>query len=189
MLRVLGIAGSLREGSYNRALMRAAIELAPEELEIRAFERLAELPLYDADLEARGIPEAVAALKAAMHEADGILIATPEYNHSIPGLLKNAIDWASRPAGKAAYDGKPVAIMGATPGRGATIRAQAALRQSLGADAYLLGKPEVLIAQAHDKFDAEGRLTDEATRRVVARLLAAFSVWIQRFASAERRPQ
>jgi chromate reductase len=134
VLRVLGIAGSLRKESYNRALLRAAIELAPPELEIRPFERLGELPLFDADLEAREVPEAVEALKAAMREADGILIATPEYNHSIPGVLKNAIDWASRPAGRAAYDGKPVGIMGVTPGRGATIRAQAALRQSLGAE-------------------------------------------------------
>jgi len=96
-------------------------------------------------------------------------------------VLKNAIDWASRPGGQAAYDGKPVAIMGATPGRGATIRAQAALRQSLGADAYLLGKPEVLIAQAGGKFDAEGRLTDEPTIGVLRAFLAAFATWIRRF--------
>jgi len=181
VLRVLGIAGSLREGSYNRALLRAAIEHGSEELEIRPFERLGEFPLYDADLEARGIPEAVVALKAAMREADGILIATPEYNHSIPGVLKNGIDWASRPGGQAAYGGKPVGIMGATPGRGATIRAQAALRQSLGADVFLLGKPEVLIAQAGGKFDAAGRLTDEPTIGVLRAFLAAFATWIRRF--------
>ena len=180
MLRVLGIAGSLRQGSYNRALLRAAIELAPPELEIRAFERIGELPLYDGDLEGRGVPEPVAALKTAMREADGILIATPEYNHSIPGVLKNAIDWASRPAGQSAYDGKPIGIVGATPGRGATIRAQAALRQSLGADAHLLGKPEVLIAQAAGKFDSEGRLTDEPTVRVLRAFLAAFAIWTER---------
>jgi chromate reductase len=181
MLRVLGIAGSLRKASYNRALLRAATELAPAEVEIRAFERLGELPLYDADLEARGVPEPVAALKSAMREADGILIATPEYNHSIPGVLKNAIDWASRPGGQAAYDGKPVGLMGATPGRGATIRAQAALRQSLGGDAFLLGKPEVLIGQAAGKFDSEGRLIDEATVRVVRVFLEAFAAWMERF--------
>ena len=181
MLRVLGIAGSLRQGSYNRALLRNAIEVAPPELRIAAFERIGEFPLYDADREARGIPEPVAALRSAMREADGILIATPEYNHSIPGVLKNAIDWASRPAGQAAYDGKPVGIIGATPGRGATIRAQAALRQSLGSDAYLLGKPEVLIAQAAGKFDAEGRLTDEPTVRVLRAFLAALAAWIERF--------
>ena len=184
MLRVLGIAGSLRKESYNRALLKAAIELAPAELEIQPFERLGEIPLFDADLEARETPPAVEALKAAMREADGILIATPEYNHSIPGVLKNAIDWASRPAGRAAYDGKPVGIMGATPGRGATIRAQAALRQSLGADAYLLGKPEMVIAQAGERFDTAGRLTDEATRRHLERFLAAFAAWIGRFRSA-----
>jgi chromate reductase len=181
MLRVLGIAGSLRQGSYNRALLRAAIALGPPELEIRAFERIGEFPLYDADVEAHGVPEPVAALKSAMREADGILIATPEYNHSIPGVLKNAIDWASRPAGQAAYDGKPIGIIGATPGRGATIRAQAALRQSLGSEAYLLGKPEVLIAQAAGKFDVEGRLTDEPTLRVLRGFLKAFASWTERF--------
>ena len=181
MLRILGIAGSLRRGSYNRALLRAAIELAPPELRIETFGQMGEIPLYDADLEARGVPEPVSALKTAMREADGILIVTPEYNHSVPGVLKNAIDWASRPAGQAAYDGKPVGIIGATPGRGATIRAQAALRQSLGADAYLLGKPEVLIAEAERKFDAQGRLTDESTIRVVRKFLAAFESWVERF--------
>jgi chromate reductase len=180
VLRILGIAGSLRQGSFNRSLLRAAVALAPPELQIQTFDRLGEFPLYDADLEARGTPEAVAALKTAMHEADGILIATPEYNHSIPGVLKNAIDWASRPGGHAAYDGKPVAMMGATPGRGATIRAQAALRQSLGADALLMGKPEVLIAQAGEKFDSEGNLKDEATIRILRSFLAAFAKWVER---------
>ena len=181
MLRVLGIAGSLRRGSYNRALLRAAVELAPPELRIEPYERMGEIPLYDADLEARGIPEPVAALKTAIREADGLLVVTPEYNYSVPGVLKNAIDWASRPAGQAAYDGKPVGIIGATPGRGATIRAQAALRQCLGADAYLLGKPEVLIAEAERKFDAQGRLTDESTIRVVRKFLEAFASWVERF--------
>jgi chromate reductase len=191
VVRVVGIAGSLRQGSYNRALLRAAIELAPADLRIEPFDRLGELPLYDADAEARGVPDAVAALKTAMRQADGILIATPEYNHSIPGVLKNAIDWASRPAGQAAYDGKPIGIIGATPGRGATIRAQAALRQSLGADALLLGKPEVLIAQAAGKFDSEGRLTDEPTIRVLRAFLVAFAAWVRRFSdggSAQKSP-
>ena len=181
MLRVLGIAGSLRKGSYNRALLKAAIELAPKELEFRVFDRLAEIPLYDADREAQGIPDAVEALKAAMREADLILIATPEYNHSIPGLLKNAIDWASRPAGSAAYRGKPVAMMGATPGIGGTIRGQLALRQALSDDTYLLPGPEVFVARAGEKFDAEGRLTDEATRKHLAKFLAAAASWAERF--------
>jgi chromate reductase len=180
-LRVLGIAGSLRAGSYNRALLRAAAELAPAELEIVAFERLRELPVYDADVDAAGQPEPVLALKAAMREADGILFATPEYNHSIPGVLKNAIDWASRPAAEPAFGAKPVGIVGATPGTGATIRAQLALRQSLNAGAYLMGKPEVLIATAAERFDAAGRLTDEPTRRHLERFLAAFAAWIRRF--------
>jgi chromate reductase len=109
---ILGVAGSLRAGSYNRALLAAAIELAPEGLQIEAFELLGRIPAYDADLEARGEPEAVAAFKAAIRGAEGLLIATPEYNHSIPGVLKNAIDWASRPAASPAFGGKPVAIMG-----------------------------------------------------------------------------
>jgi len=178
---VLGIAGSLRTGSYNRRLLAAAIELSPPELAIAPFQRLSEIPLYDADLEARGLPEPVAALKAAMASADGILIATPEYNHSVPGVLKNAIDWASRPAGHAAYGGKPIGIMGATPGNGATIRAQLALRQALDLDAHLMAAPEVLIARAGERFDHEGRLVDATTRRLLSRFLAAFAGWVARF--------
>jgi chromate reductase len=177
---VLGIAGSLRQGSYNRALLRAAIELAPQELSITPFERIGEFPLYDADLEARGIPEPVAAFKAALAAADGVLIATPENNHSVPGVLKNAIDWASRPGGKAAYRQKPIGIMGATPGFGATIRGQMALRQALD-DAYVMPNPEVLIARCAERFDAAGRLTDETTRRFLAQFLAAYAAWVGRF--------
>ena len=182
--RVLGIAGSLRAGSYNRGLLAAAIELAPAGLEIRPFERLREIPPYDADAEAAGVPDPVLALKASMREADGILIATPEYNHGIPGVLKNAIDWASRPAGSAAFADKPIGIMGATPGMGATIRAQVALRMSLASDAYVMGKPEVLVARAGERFDDSGRLTDEATRRHLVRFLAALEAWIGRFERA-----
>jgi chromate reductase len=179
-LAILGIAGSLRQASYNRALLRATIALAPAELAITPFERIREFPLYDADLEARAIPEPVAAFKAALAAADGILIATPEYNHSVPGLLKNAIDWASRPAGRAAYHGKPIGILGATPGLGATIRGQMALRQALD-EAYVMPSPEVLIARAAERFDAEGRLTDESTRKFVSQFLTAFQAWVERF--------
>jgi len=181
--RVLGVAGSLRSGSYNRALLAAAVELAPRELEIRPFERLREIPPYDADLDAAGAPEPVRALKAGMRESDGILIVTPEYNHGVPGVLKNAIDWASRPAGSAAFADKPIGVMGATPGTGGTIRAQVALRLSLASDACLMGKPEVLVARAGEKFDASGRLTDEASRRHLERFLLAFAAWIGRFAT------
>jgi chromate reductase len=180
-LSILGIAGSLRRASYNRSLLRAAIELAPASLAIQPFERLAEIPLYDADLEERGAPGPVLALRAAMRAADGILFATPEYNHSVPGVLKNAVDWASRPAGQAAYAGKPVGIIGATPGSGATIRGQLALRQALDSDASVMGSPEVLIARAAERFDADGRLTDETTRRFLSRFLAAFAAWVERF--------
>lgn len=180
-LSILGVAGSLRAGSYNRALLEAAIELSPPTLEIRPFDRLREFPLYDADLEARGVPEPVESFKTALRQADGLLIATPEYNHSIPGVLKNAIDWASRPAGKAAFRGKPVGILGATPGAGATIRGQLALRQALDGEAYLMPSPEVLIAKAGERFDAAGRLTDEVTRRFLAAFLDAFVRWVERF--------
>src|SRR5213594_1904404 len=129
-MRVCGIAGSLRKGSYNRSLLRAAVEVVPAGLEIAVFDRLADIPLYDADVEARGDPEPVAALKAAIREADALLVVTPEYNYGVPGVLKNAIDGASRPPTGSVLNGKPAAIMGASPGRTGTARAQLALRQS-----------------------------------------------------------
>jgi multimeric flavodoxin WrbA len=118
-LTFLGIAGSLRRGSYNRGLIRAAVEVAPEGTTVVPFD-LSDLPMFNADVEAEGDPAAVAAFKRAISAADALLIATPEYNHCVPGLLKNAIDWASRPARRSVLTGKPVAIMGATPGSGGT---------------------------------------------------------------------
>jgi chromate reductase len=179
---VCGIAGALRAGSYNKALLRAAQELAPAGMEIRTFERLREIPPYDADVEAKGDPEPVAALKHAIREADALLIATPEYNYGVPGALKNAIDWASRPPGKSPLNRKPAAIMGASPGPTGTVRAQLALRQSfLFTETYAMLKPEVLVARAHEKFDASGRLVDEATRQFVKSLLEALAAWVERF--------
>jgi len=179
-LRVLGIAGSLRAGSFNRALLRAAQELAPEGMEIRAFD-IAPIPLYDADVEAKGDPEPVATLKAAIREADALLVATPEYNYGIPGVLKNAIDWASRPADKTPLRGKPAAIMGATPGQGGTIRAQLQLRQAfVFTQTLALLQPEVLVTKAHEKFDKDGRLTDEPTRGFVKKQLEALRDWTLR---------
>src|SRR5882672_4988864 len=128
-LSVLGIAGSLRAASFNRSLLRAAQELAPAGMTITAFD-LAPIPLYNADVEATGDPEPVAALKSAIRQADALLIATPEYNFGVPGVLKNAIDWASRPPRGSAMQGKPVAIMGATPGGWGTARSQMQLRQA-----------------------------------------------------------
>jgi chromate reductase len=183
------VAGSLRRGSYNRALIRAAQELAPEGMTIEPVE-IGELPFYNADVEAEGDPPAVAAYKDALGQADGILIATPEYNDGIPGVLTNAIDWGSRLPGRAPLMGKPVALMGASPSQLGTARAQHHLRQLLGhVHARLLPPPEVLVAKAHERFDPDLRLKDEATRRLLADLLQRFSRWIGReraAAEAER---
>jgi chromate reductase, NAD(P)H dehydrogenase (quinone) len=179
-MRVLGIAGSLRAGSFNRSLLRAAQELAPPPMEI-AIHDLSEIPLYNADVEVEGDPPPVAAFKAAIREAPALLFATPEYNYGVPGVLKNAIDWASRPPGRSVLNGKPAAIMGASPGAGGTARAQLQLRQAfVFTQTMAMLAPEVLVARAHEKFDAEGRLTDEATRSFVRKFLEAFAAWIQR---------
>lgn len=180
-LVVCGIAGSLRKGSYNRALLRATQELAPDGMEIRIFDRIAEIPLYNQDVEAEGDPEPVEALKRAIGEADALLIATPEYNHGVPGVLKNAIDWASRPPRKAVLAGKATAILGASPGITGSARAQTQLRQAfVFTDTPALPQPEILVYRAHEKFDAEGRLTDAKTREFVGKLLVALADWARR---------
>ena len=178
MIHVLGLAGSLRRASYNRGLLRAARDLAPDDMTIEIWDRVGEIPFYDADLEARGDPAPVADLKAAIAAADALLVATPEYNYGIPGVLKNAIDWASRPAGKSPLKGKPAAIMGATPGQTGTARAQLALRQAfVFTETFALLRPEVLVNRAGEKFDADGELTDEKTREFVRSLLQALAEW------------
>jgi len=180
-LTALGIAGSLRAASYNRALLQAAIELAPADLTIVSFERLGEIPLYNQDVEPRGDPEPVAALKQAIRAADALLFVTPEYNYGVPGVLKNAIDWASRPVDKTPLKGKPAAIMGASAGTGGTIRAQLQLRQAfVFTQTYALQGPEILVARASEKFNADGRLTDERTREAVHRHLVALAEWTRR---------
>jgi chromate reductase len=184
-LTFLGIAGSLRRGSYNRGLIRAAIELAPAGTTVIPYD-LMDLPMYDGDVEAEGDPEAVAAFKHAINAADSLLIATPEYNHCVPGVLKNAIDWASRPARSSVLTGKPVAIMGATPGSGGTARAQAHLRDGLAyTNGFVLPLPEVLVPLAAGKFDAESDLTDPETRNEVRDLLVSLAAWTRRLRSAE----
>jgi chromate reductase len=171
-MRVLGIPGSLRSGSYNRALLRAARDLAPAGMEIVDFD-LRELPFYDGDVEAAGDPEPVTAFKEAIRSADAVLIATPEYNRGIPGALKNAIDWASRPPLGSPLTGKPVAIMGASTGLGGTARAQEQLRTALEfSRADVLAQPEVLVPEAYLSFDDDGRLTDARVRSGIAELLA-----------------
>lgn len=180
VLRVLGIAGSLRRGSYNRALLRAAQELLPDGMTLEVFD-LRDIPPYDMDVEQQGLPPSVAALKTAIRQADALLIATPEHNWSVPGVLKNAIDWASRPPGDNSFQGKPIALMGASTGLYGTVRAQLHLRQVLASlDAYVLNRPQVLVARAQEKFDAEGRLIDEPTRTLVRNLLVALRDWTLR---------
>ena len=178
-VKVLGISGSLRAGSSNTALLRAAQELAPDGLEIGLFD-LNEVPLYNGDVEADGDPEGVVRLKAAIRDADGLLIATPEYNHGPSGVLKNAIDWASRDRGDGSLAGKPVTIIGAG-GFSGTARAQQQLQSVLlETGALVMVKPGVLVPMAWQKFDEEGRLADQQTRTVVQGHLEAFADWIAR---------
>jgi chromate reductase, NAD(P)H dehydrogenase (quinone) len=181
-IRVAGIPGSLRQGSLNKALLRAAVDLAPTGMEIKIYNGLGDIPPYNDDVFTKGDPEAVAVLKAAINEADAMLIVTPEYNYGVPGVLKNAIDWASRPSGNCVLNRKPAAIMGCSPGLGGTIRAQHALRQSfVFTDTYVMQQPEIKIPSAAQLFDESGRLTDENTREHVKKFLQAFVVWVERF--------
>lgn len=178
-LTILGIAGSLRRASFNRGALRAASALAPADVTIRLLE-IGDLPLYNQDLEADP-PPVVRSLRATVKAADAVLIATPEYNYSIPGVLKNALDWGSRPAADNAWRGKPVAILGATGGLLGTVRAQYHLRQMfVFLDMYALNRPEVMIPRAKEKFDAEGNLTDPETRDRIRALVDALVVWTRR---------
>ena len=172
-MRVLGVSGSLRAASTNRGLLRAAQELAPPGVEIELFD-LRHLPPYDGDAEAAGDPAPVLGWKQAIRSADGLLVATPEYNRGVPGVLKNAVDWASRPPLAPVLAGKPVAIMGASTGMGGTANAQRQLRDALGFPrARVLEEPKVLVASSYEKFDDEGRLADEETRAKIEALLDA----------------
>jgi chromate reductase, NAD(P)H dehydrogenase (quinone) len=177
VIRVAGIVGSLRSGSYNRKLLDAAIELAPDDLRIESVD-LRGVPFYDADVEQRGDPEAVTTLKRSIRDADAVLIVTPEYQHSLPGVLKNALDWASRPPSDPPLRRKPTAVMGATVGRFGTARAQAELRKVLAYnDALVLQRPEVMVPNAKSAFDDDGALIDEDARGFVRQLLVNLSAW------------
>jgi chromate reductase len=181
VIRILGIAGSLRKASYTRALLRAAIGLAPDGMTLTSFE-LDEVPLYNGDVEAAGDPPGVAAMKRAIADADGVLFVTPEYNHGVPGVMKNALDWASRPPRGAPLGGKPVGIIGASPGMTGSARGQSQLRQAFEfTNSYCMPQPEILAYRAHEKFDASGALTDEATRKYLAAYLVALGDWVRRF--------
>jgi chromate reductase len=187
VFNVVGFAGSLRSGSYNRALLRTAKALAPPSLQIMICE-LDGIPLYNDDIETAGAPPSVVRLREVVRKSDALLIATPEYNHGVPGVLKNTIDWLSRPPRNNALNGKIAAVMGASLGMTGTARGQAQLRQALGAtNTYALLQPEVLVAHAHEKFDADGRLTHQATREVLATFLQRFIDLITLHVRAEAR--
>jgi len=182
-VKILGIPGSLRAQSYNKAALRAARALVPADAELEIFE-LDGIPPYNQD-EEKQPPPRVVELKARIRAADAILFSTAEYNFSIPGVLKNAIDWASRPYGDSAWTGKPVAVMGASVGMLGTARAQYHLRQVfVFLDMYPLNKPEVLIGTAASKFDAAGELTDETARKLIGELLTGLVAWSRRLSPA-----
>ena len=166
-MRVLGISGSLRQDSYNSALLRAAAKRLPAGVELVEFEHLREIPPYDSDLEAETTPEAVAELRQAMREADAVLIATPEYNHSLPGQLKNALDWASRPAGESALTGTPAAAIGASTGMFGAVWAQAEARKVLGALGGRVVERELPISSAAEHYaEGEIELTPEQSEQL-----------------------
>ncbi len=184
---ILGISGSLRAGSFNSALLRAAVGLAPAGARIEVYEGLRDLPHYDADLDGDDPPAPVVDLRRRVTDADALLIATPEYNYSVPGVLKNAIDWASRPAPASSLQHKPVAVMGAAPGAFGSVRAQLALRQSfLWTDSIAVVKPEVAVFRAADRFDDGLSLTDASTADLVRDLLRALVDLVERTSSPDR---
>ncbi len=183
VFKILGFAGSLRKASYNRALLRAALELVPEGVELDIFD-LEGIPLFNQDLEQQP-SDRLKEFKAKIRAADAVLIATPEYNYSIPGVLKNAIDCASRPYGDNAFAHKPVAIMGASPGMIGTARAQYHLRQCfVFLSCFALNQPEVMVTFAQEKIDKDGKVTDQKTRELIKQLLENLVAWTRRLASS-----
>ena len=183
-VRILGIAGSLRRASYNRAALRAAMQHVPQDATLDIFE-LDGIPGFNQD-EEQNPPAKVSEFKRRIREADAILIVTPEYNYSIPGVLKNAIDWASRPYGDSAWSGKPVALMGASIGTIGTARAQYHLRQVfVFLNMFPINQPEVMISNAAERFDAEGNLTDETTKKLIRQLLQSLADWTRRLAQSQ----
>lgn len=184
-IRILGIAGSLRRESYNRAALRAATQLVPEGATIDILE-LDDLPGFNQD-EEQNPPAKVVELKRRIREADAILFVTPEYNYSVPGVLKNAIDWASRPYGDSAWNGKPAAIMGASVGAIGTARAQYHLRQMfVFLNMFPINQPEVMISNAQDRFDSQGNLTDDTTKDLIRQLLQNLTEWTRRIGATQQ---
>jgi len=184
-MTILGIAGSLRKASFNRAALRAAQQLVPDGVSLEIFD-LEGIPAFNQDEESHP-PEPVALFKQRIRAADAILIVTPEYNYSFPGVLKNAIDWASRPYGDSAWEGKPVALMGASVGAQGTSRAQYHLRQVfVFLNMYPINRPEVMITNASQRFDEKGNLKDEETKAHIQKLLAALVAWAKHHEGGRR---
>jgi chromate reductase len=178
-IHILGFAGSLRKGSYNKAILSVAVEMVPHDATLEIF-GLEGIPPFNQDLE-NNPPDKIKEFKAKIRSADAILIATPEYNFSIPGVLKNAIDWASRPFGDNAFEGKPVAVMGASVGMMGSARAQYHLRQTfIFLNMYPLNRPEVMVPTANEKIDGNGKLTDEKTRRKIKELVESLVTWARK---------
>ena len=179
MASLLGICGSARKKSLNRALLVTIGELMPAGTTLKLHDGLDQLPIFNSDLQE---PAAVIALKAAIASADGVVFAVPEYNYSIPGGLKNALDWVSRPPATSPMRGKPIGLCGAATGMSGTIRAQTHMRQMLVySDSPCMNQPEVLVAHAHQRFDADGKLTDDMTREILVRFATAFTAFVHRF--------
>lgn len=176
-LSLLGICGSPRKASLNHALLRTVIEVLPEDATLKIHDGLDQLPIFNTDLEE---PTPVMMLKSAIASADGVVFAVPEYNYSVPGGLKNALDWVSRPPATSPMRGKPVALIGAASGMSGTIRAQNHMRQMLVySDTPCMNQPEVLIPRAHERF-VNGKLTDDSTRQLLARFATAFVAFVRR---------
>jgi chromate reductase len=180
-IRVLGICGSLRKASFNMAALRAAVAMKPAGMSVTVAD-ISEIPPYNEDVRAGGFPPTVETLRHQIAAADALLFACPEYNYSMSGVLKNAIDWASRPPDQP-FAGKPCAIIGAAAGMAGSARAQYDLRRAcVFLDMHPLNKPEVLIGQAHTKFDAEGNLLDEVAKNLIRDLMAALVGWTRQIA-------
>jgi chromate reductase len=177
-MKIVAISGSLRKDSFNTSLLRAAQGLAPSDMEISIAD-ISEIPIFNSDLQQDGLPDAVTRLVEAIREADGVLIATPEYNYSVPGVLKNAIDWVSRGKNQP-FGGKAIGIMGASMGNLGTARAQYHLRQVfVFLNGIIMNRPELFVGAAHQKFDDQGKLIDQVTADHVSKYLVAFQAWTQ----------
>ena len=184
-ITILGICGSLRKGSFNRQMLVAAQKLVPQDAQIEIFD-LHEIPIFNQDFETTP-PPPVIEFKKRIRAADAILFATPEYNYSVPGILKNAIDWASRPFGDSAWNGKPVAVMSAAGGLFGGVRAQYHLMQSfIFLNMHSVVQPEVAMGKAAEKFDAQGNLTDETSKKLIAQKLENLAKWTRQISNPQR---